>query len=328
MRGEAGRYSRSWRVSSLPAAHRSVAQSDRHTDRRDWRQTPAVSARASPSSSPSPSSNCQSSPLVLGLLSLSLYRNRTHLVVTLSRLNTSFHSHNPQALPRRTLSFPSAGVCRSDIISIERLRQAKWVQPFWVAFGGSAGLFPRVSFCLSALFDCSFQTSRVTPSVFHSFDLFRCWIFCLSPYSFSSLPVLLNLLVQNSCVLFPYFLLSFMLLTTLNLPLFTPFSSVLTAYLVCLSIIFCTSKYVFSHFLPPLVNFYTFHASVRCLPVSTFPYLLPLLPLLLCYFPLALLNQLLFCSLLEFPLHLGNRAFPLFLPPSPSLRFLYPFSPL
>lgn len=110
VRGEVGRYSRSWRVSSLPAAHHSVAQSDRHTDKREWRQTLAVSVRASPSSSPPPSSNCQSSPLVLGLLSLSLYRNHTHLVVTLSRLNTSFHSHNPQVLLKHTLSFTSARV--------------------------------------------------------------------------------------------------------------------------------------------------------------------------------------------------------------------------
>lgn len=110
MRREVGRYSRSWRVSSLPAAHHSVAQSDRHTDKREWRQTLAVSVRASPSSSLPPSSNCRSSPLVLGLLSLSLYRNHTHLAVTLSRLNTSFHSHNPQVLLKRTLSFTSARV--------------------------------------------------------------------------------------------------------------------------------------------------------------------------------------------------------------------------
>lgn len=146
--------------------------------------------------------------------------------------------------------------------------------------------------------------------------------------------MLSNLLVQNSCVLFPYFLFfpRFMLLNNLNLPLFSSFLSVLTTYLVCLSIIFCSSKYVFSHFCLPWLIFIPcfsmLHASIHCLPVSIFPYLLLLLPLLLCYFPLALLNQLLFCSLLEFPLHLGNRAFPLFLPPFLSLRFLYPFSPL
>lgn len=251
--------------------------------------------------------------------------------MTLSRLNTSFHSHNPQASPKRTLSFTSracVGVTSYPLKDCARLNE---FSHFGWLLVGRPDFFPGFHFvyrlCSTALSD------------------FTCHSFCLSLLWFVLLSNLLPLSIFFfflACAVEPsgtkstrslplYFLsfLSFMLLTNLNLPLFTPL-------FVCADSLSCLSAHYLLYFrvcflpffLPPLVNFYTLHASVRCLPISTFPYLSPLLLLLLCYFPLALLNQLLFCSLLEFPLHLGNRAFPLFLPPSLPLRFLYSFSPL
>lgn len=135
----------------------------------------------------------------------------------------------------------------------------------------SPGFILFISFVRLLFSDFMCFSTSVTLSVFHS--LFHCWIFCLSPYSFSFLPVFSNLQVQNSCVLFPYvlFFSSFMLLNNLNHPLFTFFSSVLTTYLVCPSIIFCTSKYVFSHFCLPCLIFIPFMLQYAVCPFPFSP---------------------------------------------------------
>lgn len=113
----------------------------------------------------------------------SLCQNHTHLIVTLSCLNTSFQSHNPQVLLKHIYTHTRVGeraqewVCGNDIISTEGLRQAKWVQPFWVIFRSRMDFIQFLLYWLTLFF-------LVLPFFLSLSFLFSCCCILSLPHSF------------------------------------------------------------------------------------------------------------------------------------------------
>lgn len=179
-------------------------------------------------------------------LSLSPRHNHTHLIVTLSRLNTSFHSHNPQVLLKHTLLFRVCVCVRErEWHHIHwRLRQAKWVQPFWVVFQESAGLYSGFILFIRFLWASSLPSSAPAFISFSSFCLFPlqpCALALLSSFFLPCLLVSVYFLVQ-----LPTFLPSFSQITSFTVqpfPSSTPpdFSSLLPISPPC----FCCPSFLF-----------------------------------------------------------------------------------
>lgn len=115
-------------------------------------------------------------------LSLSPRHNHTHLIVTLSRLNTSFHSHNPQVLLKHTLLFR---VCvrgrESDIISTEGCGRLNEFSHFGSFFRSRLD-FILVSFCLFA--SCELPLFPPRPQPLFPFRPFVFSLYNLVPLPF------------------------------------------------------------------------------------------------------------------------------------------------
>lgn len=176
-----------------------------------------------------------------------------------------------------------ATVCGSDIISIERLRQAKLVQPFWVAFRESAGLYSGFILFIgfaraSALFQTPSRLSSLLPSPLPLFT-FQIFFFLYWFSVFSLLTTLCPFIfpLLHSSLLFSVLCSLVSSFVSLSPASFLPYSVLpFLPYLCCQ----CTSWYNFLTFHPPLISSFisSFYSVVLSLLPNFLPFFIPLLP--------------------------------------------------